>query len=171
MYYYQNTDSRHRSTSISSRPKKPPAQKNKEHQDTVKYRVMDLMDCREYILTFPLVEECQPFDEEIVVYKICGRWFATMIFSRPEYVAVKCNPDRAILLRDEYSAITPAWHFNKRHWNDLNVEMLPDEVVKRELRHSYFTVIQKNVTPKALREEVLSLASEHGLEDDAVLPE
>lgn len=60
-----------------------------------------------------MVEECQPFDEDIVVYKICGKWFATIIFSRPETIAVKCNPDRAILLRDEYSAITPAWHFNK----------------------------------------------------------
>ena len=132
---------------------------------------MDLMDCRDYMLAFPLVEECQPFDEDIVVYKICGKWFATMIFSRPEFIAVKCNPDRAILLRDEYSAITPAWHFNKRHWNDLNVEMLPDEVVRRELRHSYFTVIRKNVHPKALREEVLSIAFESGLQDDAVLPE
>ena len=93
-------------------------------------KIMDLMDCREYILTFPMVEECQPFDEDIVVYKICGRWFATIIFSRPDTIAVKCNPDRAILLRDEYSAITPAWHFNKRHWNDLNVRMLPDDVVR-----------------------------------------
>ena len=129
------------------------------------------MDCRDYMLTFPLVEECQPFDEDILVYKICGKWFATMIFSRPEFAAVKCNPDRAILLRDEYSAITPAWHFNKRHWNDLNVEMLPDEVVRRELRHSYFTVIIKKVHTNELREEVLSIAFESGLQDDAVLPE
>ena len=118
-----------------------------------------------------MVEECQPFDEDIVVYKICGRWFATIIFSRPDTIAVKCNPDRAILLRDEYSAITPAWHFNKRHWNDLNVRMLPDDVVRRELRHSYFTVIKKNVAPKSLREEILLIASGNGLYDDAILPE
>ena len=116
---------------------------------------MDLMDCREYIMTLPRVEECQPFDEDIVVYKICGKWFATIIFSRGNYIAVKCDPDRAVLLRDEYPSITPAWHYNKRYWNDLLVTALPESVVKREIRHSYFTVIRKNVTPKALREEML----------------
>lgn len=132
---------------------------------------MDLMDCREYIMTLPMVEECQPFDEDIVVYKICGKWFATIIFSRGNYIAVKCDPDRAVLLRDEYSSITPAWHYNKRYWNDLLVTDLPENVVKREIRHSYFTVIRKNVSPKALREEMLAIVSGQGIEDNAVIPE
>ena len=132
---------------------------------------MDLMDCREYIMTLPMVEECQPFDEDIVVYKICGKWFATIIFSRGNYIAVKCDPDRAVLLRDEYPSITPAWHYNKRYWNDLLVTALPENVVKREIRHSYFTVIRKNVSPKALREEMLAIVSKQGLEDDAIIPE
>ena len=132
---------------------------------------MDLMDCREYIMTLPMVEECQPFDEDIVVYKICGKWFATIIFSRGNYIAVKCDPDRAVLLRDEYSSITPAWHYNKRYWNDLLVTALPESVVKREIRHSYFTVIRKNVSPKALREEMLAIVSGQGIEDNAVIPE
>lgn len=130
---------------------------------------MDLMDCRNYILTLPLVEECQPFDDDIVVYKIGGKWFATIIFSRGNYIAVKCNPDRAVLLRDRYSAIIPAWHYNKRHWNDLLVTALSDEVVRREIRHSYFTVVKKNVSPKTLREDILALASRNGIEDDATL--
>lgn len=132
---------------------------------------MDLMDCREYIMTLPMIEECQPFDEDIVVYKICGKWFTTIIFSRGNYIAIKCDPDRAVLLRDEYSSITPAWHYNKRYWNDLLVTALPESVVKREIRHSYFTVIRKNVSPKALREEMLAIVSKQGLEDDAIIPE
>ena len=132
---------------------------------------MDLMDCREYIMTLPMIEECQPFDEDIVVYKICGKWFATIIFSRGNYIAIKCDPDRAVLLRDKYSSITPAWHYNKRYWNDLLVTALPESVVKREIRHSYFTVIRKNVSPKALREEMLAIVSKQGLEDDAIIPE
>ena len=132
---------------------------------------MDLMDCRDYILTLPMVEECQPFDEDIVVYRISGKWFATISFSRGDTIAVKCNPDRAVLLRDEFSAITPAWHFNKRHWNDLHLSGLPDDVIRREIRHSYFTVIRNNVSPKALREELLSLAAASGIEDTAGLPE
>ena len=118
-----------------------------------------------------MVEECQPFDDDIVVYKIGGKWFATIIFSRGNYMAVKCNPDRAILLRDEYPAITPAWHYNKRHWNDLLVTALPESVVKREIRHSFYTVVKKNVSPKSLRDTILSLAIQLGFEDDAEIPE
>ena len=127
---------------------------------------MDIVDLREYILSLPLVEECQPFGDDAVVYKVGGKMFACCVLEFAERIAVKCNPDRAIVLRDEYlSAITPAWHFNKRHWNDLYFEQLPSEIVKREIRHSYLTVIRENVTPKALRNELLAIVQEAGIED------
>ena len=127
---------------------------------------MDIIDLREYILSLPLVEECQPFGDDAVVYKVGGRMFACCVLEHAERIAVKCNPDRAVVLRDEYlSAITPAWHFNKRHWNDLYFEQLPSEIVKREIRHSYLTVIRENVTPKALRNELLAIVQEAGIED------
>ena len=93
--------------------------------------------------------------------------FAAYGFERPQYLPVKCNPDRAVSLRNEFSAITPAWHFNKRHWNDLRFEALPDEVVMREIRHSFLTVIRKNVTPKSLRSEILRTVVAAGIEDNA----
>ena len=127
---------------------------------------MDIIDLREYLLSLPLVEECQPFGDDAVVYKVGGRMFACCVLEHAERIAVKCNPDRAIVLRDEYlSAITPAWHFNKRHWNDLYFEQLPSEIVKREIRHSYLTVIRENVTPKVLRNELLAIAQEAGIKD------
>lgn len=127
---------------------------------------MDIIDLREYVLSLPMVEECQPFGDDAVVYKVGGRMFLCYILERTERVAVKCNPDRAILLRDNYlSAITPAWHFNKKHWNDIYFEQLPREVVEREIRHSYLTVIRENVTPKALREEILAVTRAEGVED------
>ena len=127
---------------------------------------MDIIDLREYLLSLPLVEECQPFGDDAVVYKVGGRMFACCVLEHAERIAVKCNPDRAIVLRDEYlSAITPAWHFNKKHWNDLYFEQLPSDIVKREIRHSYLTVIRENVTPKALRNELLAIVQEAGIED------
>ena len=127
---------------------------------------MDIIDLREYIVSLPLVEECQPFGDDAVVYKVGGRMFACYVLEHTTRVAVKCNPDRAIALRDEYlSAITPAWHFNKRHWNDIYFEQLPRTVVEREIRHSYLTVIRENVTPKALREEILEVVRECAIED------
>ena len=69
---------------------------------------MDIMDVREYLVSLPAVEECQPFGEEWLVYKVGGRMFAAYGFERPQYLPVKCAPDRAILLRDEFPAITNA---------------------------------------------------------------
>ena len=127
---------------------------------------MDIIDLREYLLSLPLVEECQPFGDDAVVYKVGGRMFACYVLEHTTRIAVKCNPDRAIVLRDEYlSAITPAWHFNKRHWNDIYFEALPREIVEREVRHSYLTVIRENVTPKALREDILAIVRQAQIED------
>lgn len=92
--------------------------------------------------------------------------FACCVLEYAERVAVKCQPDRAVVLRDEYlSAIQSAWHFNKRHWNDIYFERLPREVVEREIRHSYLTVIRENVTPKALREEIMAVVCRANIQD------
>ena len=127
---------------------------------------MDILDLRNYILSLPLVEECQPFGDDAVVYKIGGRMFACYILQHTERIAVKCEPERAIDLRDEYiDIITPAYHFNKRHWNDLRFELLPRQIVEREIRHSYLTVIHKNITPKALRNEILEVVKEANIKE------
>ena len=127
---------------------------------------MDIVDIREYVVSLPLVEECQPFGDDAVVYKVGGRMFLCCVLEHAERIAVKCNPDRAIVLRDTYlEAITPAWHFNKRHWNDIYFERLPREVVEGEIRHSYLTVIRENVTPKALREEIMAVVRAAQIED------
>ena len=118
------------------------------------------------MLSLPLVEECQPFGDDAVVYKVGGKMFACCVLEHAERIAVKCNPDRAIALRDEHlSAITPAWHFNKKHWNDIYFERLPRQIVEREIRHSYLTVIRENVTPKALREEIMEVVRQAQIED------
>lgn len=126
---------------------------------------MDIVQVRDFMLTLPFCEETQPFGEDFAVYKAGGKMFACVAFDRPEYIAVKCDPDRAVALRDRYSEITSAWHFNKRHWNDIRIGPLEDSFVEGEIRHSYLTVIRKNVTPKSLREQLLSAAAEAGIED------
>lgn len=97
--------------------------------------------------------------------------FAAYGFERPQYLPVKCDPDRAVFLRDEFSAIAPAWHFNKKHWNDLCFDALPEEIVKREIRHSYLIVIRENVTPKSLRKEILQVVAAAGIEDASDMPD
>lgn len=126
---------------------------------------MNIEEVRAYVLSLPNAVETEPFDEDIIVYKIAGKWFAVLSLSDPDHVAVKCDPDRAVMLRDAYPAITLAWHFNKRHWNYLCFPLLPAELVMREIRHSYLTVIRKNVTPKAVRVQLMEDAERQGVKD------
>ena len=129
---------------------------------------MDIIEFREYCLSLPDAEETLPFDDSTLVYKVGGRMFAMLMLERPDHFVVKCNPARAIILRDRYPQITAAWHMNKRHWNDVRFEgMLSDEAMRREVRHSYMLVVKQNVTPKALREEILAHIATEGVVDDA----
>ena len=129
---------------------------------------MDIVEFREYCLSLPDVEETLTFDDSTLVYKVGGRMFAMLMLEKPDHFVVKCDPERAIILRDRYPQITAAWHMNKRHWNDVCFEgRLSDEALCRELRHSYMLVVKHNVTPKALREEILAHIAIEGVEDDA----
>ena len=129
---------------------------------------MDIVTFREYCLSLPEVEETLPFGDDTLVYKVSGRMFAMISISTPDHFAVKCHPDRALLLRDRYAEITPGWHLNKRHWNDVSiVGELTDSFLRSEIRHSYFAVVRNNVTPRERREAVLAMAVKVGLIDDA----
>ena len=126
---------------------------------------MDIESIRQYCLQKLYVSEEFPFDETTLVFKVMGKMFACMPLEKPDMLILKCDADRAIELRDRYSAIEAAWHFNKKHWNDIYFEQLPRKIVEREIRHSYLTVIRENVTPKALREELLAIARKAEIED------
>ena len=127
---------------------------------------MDIVEFREYVLSLPDVEETLPFDDSTLVYKVGGRMFAMLMLERPDHFVVKCDPERAIILRDRYPQITAGWHLNKRHWNDVRFEGgLGDEALRGEIRHSYMLVVRLNVTPKALREELLAIAHEAQIKD------
>lgn len=123
---------------------------------------MDIYDIREYVLSLPYTEETMPFDETTLVYKVGGKMFAVTDMEHTWGVVVKCDPEKAIALRDEYPEITGAWHFNKRHWNDIKLDGdLPRDFILEQIRDSYMLVIRKNVAPKSLREEIMAAVAAH----------
>ena len=129
---------------------------------------MDIVDFREYCLSLPEVEECLPFDEVTLVFKVGGKMFAVVGLDNPIGFVVKCDPERAILLRDRYEQVKAAFHFNKRHWNSLRFEgRMSDEQLRREILHSYLLVVRQNVVPKARRVELLEQIQQEGLVDEA----
>ena len=117
---------------------------------------MDIMELREYVLSLPEVEECTPFDETTLVYKIGGRMFACADMVDFRCVVVKHDPDEGEALRERHAEITTAWHFNKRYWSAVAVAGdLPESLVRELIRASYLYTLRNTVTPKARREELL----------------
>lgn len=131
-------------------------------------RGMDIVEFREFCLSLPEVEECLPFDEVTLVFKVGGKMFAVVGLDNPIGFVVKCDPERAITLRDKYPQVKAAFHFNKKHWNSLRFEgAMSDEELRREIRHSYLLVVGQNVTPKARKMEILQRIHEEQITDDA----
>lgn len=127
---------------------------------------MDVITFREFCLSLPLVEETTPFDEETLVYKIGGKIFACCNMNHFEEIAVKCEPEEVDALRDRYSDITAPRYFNKKHWNSVRVNGdLPLEVVEELIRKSYWLVLRKSVTPKSLREELITMVQKCGFSE------
>jgi predicted DNA-binding protein (MmcQ/YjbR family) len=123
---------------------------------------MSIEEIRNYCLSLPYVEETMPFDDTTIVYKVGGKWFAVTDLEQNDKVVVKCDPDLAIELRDRHEEITAAWHFNKRHWNAISLRGdLATSFIREQIYNSYMLVIAKNVTPRALRLEILAAAEEH----------
>ena len=111
---------------------------------------MNIEEVREYCLTLPYVTEDE-FCPEVITFRIEGKWFMLLWLNAPEpRVAVKCDPTIAIELRESYRGIEPAYHMNKRMWNDLYMNRdLEDDDVKKWIKHSYDEVVKK--LPKSVR--------------------
>ena len=119
---------------------------------------MDVESIREYCLRKAAVTEEFPFDETTLVFKVMGKMFACMPLEKPDMLILKCDADRAIELRDRYSAIEAAWHFNKKYWNQHIISALDDHIIMELIDHSYDEVVKKLSRTK--REELKAFAEE-----------
>ena len=111
-------------------------------------------------MSYPEVEQTIPFGPDVLVYKVCGKMFAlTSPDSFPTTVNLKCDPDRALELRDEYDAIQPGYHMNKKHWNTVTLDgSVPDEL-EREMVEQSLRLVMKSLK-KADRERIEALLDE-----------
>ncbi len=114
---------------------------------------MNIEELHEYCMSLKGVVETFPFDDVSMVLKVENKMFALIPLDETELqIAVKCDPDKAIELRERYpDCVEGAFHFNKKYWNSLylNREM-KDEEVKEWIRHSIDEVMKK--LPKRIRD-------------------
>lgn len=107
---------------------------------------MNTESIREYALMKEGVIEGFPFGESVLVFKVKGKIFLLMpLDESPLTFNVKCDPDHAIELREEYpDHFLPGYHMNKRHWNTVVVEgFLSNKLVKEMIDESYGLVSRK----------------------------
>lgn len=114
---------------------------------------MNIEAFREYCLSKKGVSEELPFGPDTLVFKVMGKMFALTGLERyPPQVNLKCDPDRAIELREKFDgAIIPGYHMSKVHWNTLILQELPTELIIELVEHSYALVVAK-LTKKAKSE-------------------
>ncbi len=119
---------------------------------------MNIEELRDYCLGLKGTTDEFPFDDVSMVMKVQGKMFALIPLDNPEtQISLKCDPDWAISLREEYAAIVPAWHFNKKHWNTVIIDPSISEKFLCELiNHSYNLVVEG--LPRKLREELEDLS-------------
>lgn len=100
---------------------------------------MNVETLRNYCLSKPGAEETLPFGPDTLVFKVGGKAFLLMGLGEEQLrFNVKCDPDKALELREEYGCVLPGYHMNKKHWNTIVVD---GSVSIRQLRewidHSY----------------------------------
>lgn len=116
---------------------------------------MNIEEFRDYCIRKSGVTEDFPFDEYTLVFKVAGKMFALTNLDGEWSLALKCDPERAIDLREQYPAIRPGYHMNKVHWNTIHMDgSLNDSLICELIDHSYDLVVAK--LPAKLRSQLFS---------------
>lgn len=111
---------------------------------------MNVEELREYCLSKKGALECFPFDEDTLVVKVGGKMFALIDLFGELSINLKCDPEKAIELREVYSAIKPGYHMNKRLWNTVHIDgTLSNTLIKELIDHSYDLVFSS--LPKKIK--------------------
>ena len=121
------------------------------------FSAMTIDEIRSFCLNQIHTTEEFPFDQDTLVFKVLGKIFALCPLEKWEEgapsITLKCDPEYAIELREQFSCIVPGFHANKKHWNTIYLESntISSDLLFKLILHSYDMVI-KNMTKKQQRQ-------------------
>jgi predicted DNA-binding protein (MmcQ/YjbR family) len=117
---------------------------------------MNIETFREYCISKKGVTEEFPFDQETLVFKVMGKMFALTNIDSFASVNLKCEPEKAEALREQYEAVKPGYHMNKKHWNTVMIDgSLPDKLILEWTNDSYNLIVDS--LSKKLKEQMKTL--------------
>ena len=123
---------------------------------------MNIEEVREYCLSLKNTIECFPFDEVSLVFKVENKMFLLLPLDAEEpHVSLKCSTDYVEELREHYTAVEPAYHFNKKYWNSIYLD--------RDMEDEEIMMSTDNESPRILR--VVETASTNSLLRELVIKE
>lgn len=116
---------------------------------------MNIEEVREACISIKGATESFPFGDDTLVYKVMDKMFAYMGLESRDgefWLNVKCDPEKAIELREVYTGIRPGYHSNKKYWNTIVIESdVPNNIICELIQHSVDEVVKK--LPKKKQEE------------------
>jgi predicted DNA-binding protein (MmcQ/YjbR family) len=113
---------------------------------------MDIEYLRDYCLNKKQTTESTPFNFNTLVFKVCGKMFCICDIDLFESINLKCYPEKAITLREQFAGINPGYHMNKKHWNTVDINKdVPDSLILKMIDESYMLVV-KSLPKKVQRE-------------------
>ena len=122
----------------------------------IKEKWMDQQQAREYLLNKPFTVETFPFGEEVSVFKVKHKMFATLAVGKMGkgdkednsicWMNLKCDPQEAIMLRDIFPSVIPGYHMSKVHWNTVKLDgSVPTGEIERMMDNSFDLVVSNMV--------------------------
>jgi len=103
---------------------------------------MNVETIREYCISKKAVTESFPFDEVTLVFKVANKMFALLSLDEDLSINLKCDPEKAIELREEFPFILPGYHMNKVHWNTVKInEGISERMLKELIDKSYDLIV------------------------------
>lgn len=114
---------------------------------------MDIETIRTYCLAKKGVEECLPFDDVTLVFKVMGKMFLLIsLDSQPPRFNAKCEPEKAIGFRENYSCVLPGYHMNKTHWNSIICDGTANKTLIKQWIDDSYHLIVKSLSKKLQQE-------------------
>jgi predicted DNA-binding protein (MmcQ/YjbR family) len=104
---------------------------------------MNIEEIRAYCLKFYDTTESFPFDEDVLVFKVSGKIFCLTSLSEPDRMNLKCDPEKAIELREQYPCVIPGYHMNKKMWNTVIIDgSVSKKILQSWIKHSFDEVVK-----------------------------
>lgn len=113
---------------------------------------MNIEELRDFCLGLNGTSEGMPFDDKILVFKVMGKMFCLTNIENFESVNLKCDPVKAIDLREKFEAVQPGYHMSKKHWNTIRIDdSITSNLLKKWIIDSY-NLVAKSLTKKQQEE-------------------